>query len=405
MTAISTYEALPELVDRAALALASARTSAEVLEVREMAGLAYDAAKRAARMARVKDAHDAMLAAAHRAQGHALLIESRAKMRLADEYDAAQDRGEVAGNGQRGKAVENQDSSFRAKAPDLGLTRQQVYEARRIRDAEAALPGVMAQTIDAAIAAGREPTRAAVHQGVGGALKAADKVLARSWDIGTRPKAAHVHERDPDEWYVEPVWAAAGLLRVERFDGPIWDPACGGGNVLRACLAAGIDCCGTDIVRRMPADLEPYFFGLHDFRDPDGTAVPSGMGRPVDVITNPPFDRGRGTEAFIRRALTLATGKLAVFVDVNFLAGQRRGAGLFAEHCPHRVWIHSVRPSCPPGSYLAAGNEAGGGSEDWCWMVWDLSAPPVERFEGGWIRPDAPSATAAQSEPLLEAAE
>jgi hypothetical protein len=37
-----------------------------------------------------------MAAAVHRAQADALEIEAKAKRRLADEYDAAQERGEVA---------------------------------------------------------------------------------------------------------------------------------------------------------------------------------------------------------------------------------------------------------------------------------------------------------------------
>ena len=89
---------LPALVDRAAKALASARTAAEVLEAREAARLAYDAAKsvaRLARLAKVKQAHDDIIKAIRRAQRDALEIEARAKCRLADEYDAAQERGEV----------------------------------------------------------------------------------------------------------------------------------------------------------------------------------------------------------------------------------------------------------------------------------------------------------------------
>ena len=38
------------------------------------------------------------------AQAHALQIESQVKMRLADEYDAAQERGEFSG---RGRPAEN----------------------------------------------------------------------------------------------------------------------------------------------------------------------------------------------------------------------------------------------------------------------------------------------------------
>ena len=47
---------LAALGPRAASALANAKTSAEVLEARDLAGLAYDAAKRAARLARAMQA-------------------------------------------------------------------------------------------------------------------------------------------------------------------------------------------------------------------------------------------------------------------------------------------------------------------------------------------------------------
>jgi hypothetical protein len=43
--------------------------------------------------------HDTLIAATHRAQADALEIEAKAKRRLADEYDAAQERGEVANSG------------------------------------------------------------------------------------------------------------------------------------------------------------------------------------------------------------------------------------------------------------------------------------------------------------------
>lgn len=207
-------------------------------------------------------------------------------------------------------------------------------------------------------------------------------VHAERW----RPKSARVFAPDPHQWYVEPEEATAGLLRVERFVGPVWDPSCGGGNVLRACAAAGLQAIGTDIVRRVPADLACSFAGTHDFL---GEAQPpSKTLAAADLIFNPPFFKARGTEAFIRKALQVARGKVAVFADVKFLASQRRATGLFAEHCPHRVWILAKRPSCPPGVFLAAGNEAGGGTADWAWLVWDLTAPPAHTYQGGWIRPE-----------------
>ena len=56
------------------------------------------------RFQRAKAAHDDLIAATHRAQADALEIEALAKRRLADEYDAAQERGEVA-TGREGRSL------------------------------------------------------------------------------------------------------------------------------------------------------------------------------------------------------------------------------------------------------------------------------------------------------------
>lgn len=163
--AIIPVETLPALVDRASRALASARTSAEVLDARDAAAFVYDAAKAAARFAKAKGAHDELIAAVHRAQADALEIEAQAKRRLADEYDAAQERGEVVGphNGARNRVP--QENAI-ATVSDLGLTRKAIHEARQLRDAEAAAPGVIRRTLDARLAEGQEPTKAAIREAV-----------------------------------------------------------------------------------------------------------------------------------------------------------------------------------------------------------------------------------------------
>ncbi len=163
MTALTPFpqtgEGLPDLVSRAATMLAGAKTAAEVLEAREAAGLAYDVAKRAARLKNAKAAHDDLVAAAHRAQADALEIEAAAKRRLADEYDAAQARGEVAGLG----ANQHRDEGV-VVSNTLGLRRDQIHEARRLRDAEAAEPGIVRRTLDEKLERGEEPNRAALRK-------------------------------------------------------------------------------------------------------------------------------------------------------------------------------------------------------------------------------------------------
>ncbi len=81
----------------------------------------------------------------HRAQANALAIEARAKMRLAEEYDAAQDRGEVARIGDNLPSVG--DCNAKPTAADLGLRRDEIHEARQFRDAERADPGIIDRTI------------------------------------------------------------------------------------------------------------------------------------------------------------------------------------------------------------------------------------------------------------------
>ena len=177
-------ETLPALIDRAALALSNARSAAEILEAREMASFAYDMAKREARMERAKKAHDEVVGAAYRAQADALDIEAQAKRRLADEYDAAQERGELAKNGQP-------SSSMREGLPtvaDIGLSHKAIHEARQIRDAEAADPGVVRRALDDRLGRGEEPTRSAMRQMVS---EAAQRGLRGGQQSGGRRNPMH----------------------------------------------------------------------------------------------------------------------------------------------------------------------------------------------------------------------
>lgn len=151
---------LPAMVEKAASTLASAKSAAEVLDARDMATVAYDTAKSAARFARAKGAHDELLSKIHRAQADALDIEARAKRRLADEYDAAQERGEIGSHG--GDRTKFQDQKL-AKATEV-IPPKELHEARILRDAEKTDPGITKRTIDAAVKAGEEPTRATVRR-------------------------------------------------------------------------------------------------------------------------------------------------------------------------------------------------------------------------------------------------
>src|SRR5512134_4117942 len=107
---------LPALIDRARSRLAEARISAEVLEARAAAKAALHYAK--------------LQKAANETQADCLSMIKRAELRMADEIDTAQERGEVA----KADGAINPGSIQGVRSPDtlpatyeeLGISRQRV---------------------------------------------------------------------------------------------------------------------------------------------------------------------------------------------------------------------------------------------------------------------------------------
>jgi hypothetical protein len=93
------------------------------------------------------------------------MIEARAKMRLAEEYDAAQERGDVRGHGQRGKEIPDQNvfSTPTAKEIDPALPKL-AFEGRQLLKAEDADPGVTQRTLSEMVERGEEPTKANLNR-------------------------------------------------------------------------------------------------------------------------------------------------------------------------------------------------------------------------------------------------
>ncbi len=212
-------KSLPALVREAANKLARAESSADILDAKATATLAYDTARGAARFARAKQAYDELFYAATVAQAEALMIESRAKVRIAEEYDAAQKRGEVGKSGSRTDLVPN-GNEVTPTAADAGLTRKLIHECRRIRDAEEAEPGIVQRIIDQLLASGQEPTRAAVRREIALAADAAPRPARKTrsdedalwiWAVATEFHKRRLHCRAPRD-------VAAGMTKAQRAD-------------------------------------------------------------------------------------------------------------------------------------------------------------------------------------------
>jgi hypothetical protein len=310
---------LPALIDSAAARLMAARTSAEVFEAKAAAEMALHLAR--------------IVKAANETHGDCLRIITRAESRMADEVDAAQERGELARAGQHGEAVQTSDS--------LGLDRRRLAEWRSVRDAGAE---VVEAAITEALQAGRAPTKADVARHAGAARRgivtgvAMDPYAERGLDL-----------------YETPAAAVLALLEVESFDGPIWEPACGPGAIARVLRAAGLQVVATDIEDYGCLDSS----GGVDFLAQ--TSVPPGV---TTVLTNPPFMH---SAAFVRHALSLVP-RVVMLQRLAFLesagrcdildGGTLARVHLFINRLPmmHRAGWQGERAS----SAIAYG-----------WFVWD----------------------------------
>ena len=164
-TDVAQITGLSAMIARAADALAGETTPAEFLDAIHHTTFAYDAAVVTARLHKARDAHAEIIAACRKAQGDAIEIQGAAQVRLADEYDAAQGRGEAARPGEYARAnIPNQNIS--PTVTDIGLTSKIVHEARQVRDAERRDPGIIRRTVAERLNAGEAPTHADIRRAI-----------------------------------------------------------------------------------------------------------------------------------------------------------------------------------------------------------------------------------------------
>ena len=173
-------------------------------------------------------------------------------------------------------------------------------------------------------------------------------------------------EREAFDYYATDPKAVEMLLELEQFAPVIWEPACGEGHISKVLQAHGYKVISTDLVYRGFGDPEPLDFLKETLEGFEG-----------DIITNPPYSTGI---EFVQRALESVRpgGKVAMFLKVQFLEGQKRGA-FFKDTPPRTVYISRSRSSCAkngdferfPDSAIA-----------YAWYVWEkgFTGDPVIKW-------------------------
>lgn len=191
---------IPAIIDRASARLISARTSAEVLEAKAIAEAALH--------------YSRVTKAANETHGDCLRIITRAEMRMANEVDKAQERGELASHG--GDRSKRQTSAL-----DDVVDHRRVSEWRELRDAG---PEVVDGAIASAIAEGRAPTKSEILDAAKAIraekqeAKRAEKIAATA-EIAKSNSALPISGRKYSVIYADPpwsfdVWSGAGKDRA-----------------------------------------------------------------------------------------------------------------------------------------------------------------------------------------------
>lgn len=301
---------LPSVIERARALF----SDGDVLKARLVAAAAGAEAKAQADIAARFGASQELVMKARRLQGDALLIESRCSIRMVDDYEAAQERGEAA---KRGRPKKDAPASI-LQLGETGLTKQEIAEARRLRDAERGEPGIVERAIAARVAQGLEPTRRNLRHA-----------------IGTR--SASKEDRG-DNLYETPIEAMRTLLALEAFSPTVLEPACGRGAILRPLEDAGYDVRIADLVDRGTATKDGEIQAVGDF-----LGMPATEGKP-DIVTNPPY--GGVMNGFIAHALREhRPRRMALLLNLNVLAGfDDPDRNFFMDEWPPaRIWVFKRR--------------------------------------------------------------
>lgn len=278
---------------------------------RVIADASYDQSQAQARFAAKYSATLELVPKFRQLQGDALLLETRCKIELAKAYDAAQKAGSAAGKGRPKNVVS--DDIF--KQSDVGLTRQEIHDARKLAAAEEKTPGIAERAIAARIAQGLAPTRANLKHA-----------------IGTRSAS---NEERGDNLYETPPEAMHVLLALEQFSPTVWEPACGRGAISRMLEDAGYAVVLSDINDYGTADKDGELQAVVDFRQTE-----AGDGECHDIVTNPPY--GGTLSEFIAHALRIhRPRKMACLLNIGAYFGFEDADRNF------------IMKSCPPARIIA----------------------------------------------------
>lgn len=170
---------------------------------------------------------------------------------------------------------------------------------------------------------------------------------------GLKPTLKRFADLEGPDFYPTPEWATHALIDNEKFEGTIWEPACGDGTMVRVLRNTGRPIEASDLFDRGYGEVGIDFLK-------SSRAV-------ENIVTNPPYNSAEG---FVEAGLRQATRKVCLLLRLAFLEGANRQRTIFSKTPPARVWAFSERITF----YPAGAVQKGSGTTAYAWFVWDKQA-------------------------------
>jgi|SRR5665213_1967392 len=167
---------------------------------------------------------------------------------------------------------------------------------------------------------------------------------------GLKPTLKRFADLDGPDFYPTPDWATHALIDNERFEGRIWEPACGDGTMVRVLRDTGRPVDASDLFDRGYGETGVDFLKASRVVE--------------NIVTNPPYNSAEG---FVEAGLRQTTQKLCLLLRLAFLEGASRQRTIFSTTPPARVWVFSERITFYPAGAVVKGS----GTTAYAWFVWD----------------------------------
>ena len=160
------------------------------------------------------------------------------------------------------------------------------------------------------------------------------------------------NNREENDFYPTPEYATQALLNKQKFEGNIWECACGDGAMSKVIINNGYNVYSSDLIDRGYGETGIDFL--------------SSTKQVDNIVTNPPFNLA--TE-FTLKAFELSKHKVVMLSKVSYLEGLKRHQQIFSKNKLEKVLVFIRRVPFKKKSTngKAAGLMAFG------WFIYDMN--------------------------------